>query len=117
MSLPLKRELEILLDAYSDEAPEDATYPYKVFNTKRVGADDGVQKYILEVNVWDQGSYYSKAEAIMDELEQKLHRCNHLNKFGLICCFKGQRQNVPDPDKSIKRVREQFDLTVVEREE
>lgn len=31
--------------------------------------------------------------------------------------FPGQRQNVPDPDKEIKRVREQFEMYVYERED
>ena len=35
----------------------------------------------------------------------------------LIRIFKGQRQPVTDPDKDIKRVREQFEMHVYERED
>lgn len=108
----LKKELESLIGAFCEEAPKDASYPYKVFSAKRISDNDGKQQYILEINVWDQHQYYSRAESLMDELEQKLHRCNHLTDSFLIRIFKGQRENVPDPDKTIKRVREQFEMQV-----
>lgn len=108
----LKKELESLIGAFCEEAPKDTSYPYKVFSAKRISDNDGRQQYILEINVWDQHQYYSRAESLMDELEQKLHRCNYLTDSFLIRIFKGQRENVPDPDKTIKRVREQFEMQV-----
>lgn len=115
--MSLKEELESLTGAFYEEAPKEATYPYKVFSAKRISESGGRQQYILEINVWDQHNYYSRAESMMDELEQKLHRCNHLTDKFLIRIFKGQRENVPDPDKTIKRVRAQFEMQVYEREE
>ena len=83
MSQKLKKELEALTGAFPEEAPKDATYPYKVFFARRISESDGRQQYILEINIWDQHHYYSRAESIMDELEAKLHRCNH--KGGIVC--------------------------------
>lgn len=117
MSQKLKEEIKTLTGAFPDEAPKDVTYPYKVFSANRISESDGRQQYNLEINVWDQHQYYSRAESLMDELEAKLHRCNHMTERFLIRIFKGQRENVPDPDKSIKRVREQFEMYVYEREE
>lgn len=117
MSIDLKKELEQLTGAFYEEAPKEIQYPYAVFSVRRSGETDERQIYILEINVWDQYQYYSRAESIMDELECKLHRCNHLTDRSLIRIFRGQRQNVPDPDKEIKRVREQFEMYVYERED
>jgi len=117
VSLGLTKELEELLGAYNEEAPESADYPYSVFSTVRTGESDGLQTYNLEINVWDQHKNYSRAESTMDALEQKLHRCNYSTDKFLIRIFRGQRQNVVDPDKSIKRVREQFEMQVYLREE
>lgn len=117
MNTNLRKELEQLTDAFCEEAPEDASYPYKVFSAKRVNETDGRQAYSLEINVWDRHQYYSRAESLMDELEHKLHRCNYLTDRYLIRIFQGQRQNVPDQDKEIKRVREQFEMYVYERED
>lgn len=116
MSGALKRELEMLIGAYYEEAPEGAEYPYMVFSVKRLSDNEGKQIFRLEVNVWDQNEYYSRAEGMMDALEQKLHRCNHMTDGFLIRIFRGSRQNVPDPDRTIKRVREQFEMQVFERE-
>ena len=115
--MELNKELENLLGAYYLEAPEAAQYPYKVFEVIRANEREGVQTYTLEVNVWDQHKHYFRAETLMDELERKLHRCNHTTDAFLIRIFRGQRQNVTDPDKSIKRVREQFEMQVYLREE
>ena len=87
-----------------------------VFSEKRLSEDGGRLTYSLEVNAWDQNPYYSRAESMMDCLEKKLHRCNFQTERFLIRIFKGPRQNVPDPDRSIKRVREQFEMHVYEKE-
>ena len=117
MSLDLKKELETLTGAYYEEAPDDAKYPYVVFSMRRLSGDEGPQHYVLEINAWDQGEYYSRAEGVMDALEKKLHRCNYIAERHLIRIFRGARQNVPDPDKTIKRVREQFEMRIYEMEE
>ncbi len=116
MNGDLKRELEALTGAYYEAAPAEADYPYLVFSTQRV-SDDGVKlNYILEVNAWDQHEYYSRAESMLDVLEKKLHRCNLAAGRFFIRIFRGRRQNVPDPDRTIKRVREQFEMQVYERQ-
>lgn len=111
----LKDELEEYLGAYYVEAPEDAEYPYVVFELNRLSEDYDRQAYLLEVNVWDKHKYYSRAEAKMDELEGILNGCYELSTKDLFYVFNGQRQVVPDDDKQIKRVREQFELYLYER--
>lgn len=110
--MSLNKVLEKLTGAYCEEAPEDAVYPYAVFSARRLSESEGVQSYTLEISVWDQHEYYSRAESMMDALEEKLHRCSHRAAGFRIRCFRGHRQNVPDPDRSIKRVREQFEMKI-----
>lgn len=117
MSQKLVRELETLLGGFCEEAPEAAEYPYIVFSAARTGDDGGRQQYILEINVWDQGKFYSRSESVMDNLEKKLHQQVYASEDFLIWIFKGRRQNIPDADKSIKRVREQFEMYVFEKQE
>lgn len=114
--MSLKEVLGELTGAFYEEAPEDAEYPYAVFSTQRLSEDGWLQSYILEINVWDQSAYYSRAESMMDVLEKKLHRCSHMADGFLIRIFKGKRKNVPDPDKTIKRVMEQFEMRVYGKE-
>ena len=76
MNQELRKELEKLTGAFYEEAPTDAAYPYCVFSARRLSESDGRMNYVLEINVWDSHKHYSRAEALMDALEQKLHRCN-----------------------------------------
>lgn len=117
MIINLSKELEKLTGAYCEEAPQKIAFPYAVFSARRLNETDERQAYILEINVWDQHPYYSRAEGMMDDLERKLHKCNQLTDRYLIRIFRGQRQNVPDQDKDLKRVREQFEMYVYERED
>lgn len=115
--MTLNKELEQLTGAFCEEAPQDISYPYAVFNARRLNETDEIQTYSLEINVWDRHQYYSRADKMMDNLERKLNKCNHLTDRYLIRIFRGPRQNVPDQDKDLKRVREQFEMYVYERED
>lgn len=117
MSVDLNKILKEITGAYFEEAPKQASYPYKVFSMRRIGAAGARQVYLLEMNVWDQDEYYSRAEILMDELEKKLHRNSFMTERCLIRIFKGDRRNIQDPDKTIKRVYEQFEMHVYEKEE
>lgn len=111
----LKDELEEYIGAFYNEAPKEAKYPYGVFGLRRLGTEDERQRFVLEVNVWDKSPYYSRAEAMMDEIEEKLDGCLSLSDDTLFYCYIGAREPVEDKDKSIKRIREQFELYCYER--
>ena len=117
MTVKLKKFLEDLLEAYSDEAPENASYPYKVFTIRKISDNDGISHYILEVNAWDRNKTYSRVETLMDILEKKLKKQSFQEEEFLVYTYTGTRDNIPDTDKMIKRIREQFEMRVVEREE
>lgn len=109
------KALETTLGAYQEEAPKTATYPYRTFSAKRLSEADRVEAWQIEVNVWDKNEYYSRAEANMDSLESDIHEKGIITDDYLIQCWKGQRNNVPDEDKQIKRVREMFEAHIILR--
>lgn len=111
----LKDELEEYLGAYYMEAPEHAKYPYAVFELNRLSENDERQAIILEINVWDKHKYYSRAEEMMDTIEGLLHGTYELSNSDIFYCYNGARQPIPDDDKQIKRIREQFELYYYER--
>ena len=103
------------IPVYKNEAPEDAVYPYVVFEARRLSATNFLENYLLEINVWDKYHTYSRVEHFIKKIEKGLDREYDLGKDGLIICYKGNSQPVPDENKQIKRMREQFDMIVVER--
>ncbi len=92
---------------YAYQAPENASYPYVVFDVTQTTADD-VKVGILEVNVWDLWQTHSRADSLLDDIESKLRDSFYKSQGAQFRCFLGDRQHVPDEDKAIKRVREKF---------
>lgn len=111
---------EILEDAtqkstFYQKADKEEGYPYTVFDFRRIGSDYGVDKFILEVNSWDNHETSSRIEKIMDDLETEVHANNIVTEIGSVTIYKGPREPVPDENKDIKRIREQFEMHVVGR--
>lgn len=117
----LKNTVKTMLESVTDipvfyeRAEKDARYPYFVFECRRLSGGNGVEKYVLEVNGWDQASTSSRIEAKMDELEAAIHTLKHNNRDGVVIIYKGPKAPVDDEDKSIRRCREQFEMQVCER--
>ena len=63
--------------AYYLEAPQGAEYPYIVFEPSRVTSESGIDKYDLEVNIWDSYATVSRIDAIMDTLESEIDKYKH----------------------------------------
>ena len=117
----LKTTVQTMLESGTDipvfyeRAEKDARYPYFVFECRRLSESNGVEKYVLEVNGWDQALTSSRIETKMDDLEVAIHALKHSNTDRVIIIYKGSRGPVDDEDKSIRRCREQFEMQVCER--
>lgn len=116
MTNHLIKILEDTIGGKHEEEEVQQIYPYKVFSLKRLTHEGCLSTYDLEVNVWDRNKFYSRAEEMMDELEELLDFGEWLTEKMLIRTFKERRENVKDPDKSIKRIKANFALHVYERE-
>lgn len=99
--------------AFCDEADDREPYPYSVFELKTTS--DMPVIGTLEVNVWDSSKTYSRANDVMDKIEKKVKEELFNNEKFIIRIYPGQRQSVKDPDNTIKRIREQFDIRIAER--
>ena len=116
MTNHLIKILKDVIGGKHEEEEAQQIYPYKVFSLKRLTHEGCLSTYDLEVNVWDSHKFYSRAEEMMDELEELLDFGEWLTEKMLIRTFKERRENVKDPDKSIKRIKANFTLHVYERE-
>lgn len=108
--------LSSVITAYPDEAPESATYPYAVISSKRLTMNDNISSWTVEINVWDKNEYYGRADEKADNIEKMLDFKKIKSGTNLLCLFKAQKDHIEDPDKAIKRVRTQFDMTLYESE-
>lgn len=93
---------------YANEAPEEAEYPYAVFEISTMTGDEIPKAGYLEFNVWDRYPTFSRVDAITDTIEQRLKNRYFKSDAVAFRCFNGDRGHVPDEDKEMKRTRERF---------
>lgn len=114
--LAIVAALSKIIKAYPDEAPVDATYPYAVVSFRRLGIDDNISNWVVEINVWDKHKYNSRAESKADAIESELDFKRIMIDNSLMCLYKSQREDIEDSDDMIKRVRCQFGANIYESE-
>lgn len=117
----LKNTVQAMLEQGTDipvcyqRADKNTLYPYFVYEYRRLSDDSGIERYVLEVNGWDQNQTSSRIEKKMDELERAIHTLKISNEDRVVVIYKGLRNPVDDEDKSIRRCRQQFEMQVCER--
>lgn len=117
IELAIVEALRNTIPTYPDEAPESATYPYAVVSGRRLTIEDNISNWIIEVNVWDKNKYNSRAEAKADAIEKALDYLKiTLTDGSLVRFFKANRDDILDPDETIKRVKVDFTTTIYENE-
>lgn len=99
---------------YYQRAEKDAAFPYVVFEIRRLGESDGIERCVLELNAWNQDMTASAIEDIMDQIEEGIHRNLQTEENRTYIIYRGPRQPVDDEDKSIRRIREQFEMQLCE---
>ena len=103
-----------IIDVYNEEADEEAGYPYAVTEINLV-APGVVNRYEIEINVWDKYKTMSRANNLMDKIEEKLDKEVIRQENCTLYIARGNtRGKVADEDKTIKRVRALFILDYTE---
>lgn len=100
---------------YYQRAPKGAKYPFYVFDFRLITKDNGVKKYTLEVNAWDQHETSSRIECGMDDIEAAADQNRIFNEDRMLITYTGAREAIDDEDKTIRRIREQLEMQVCER--
>lgn len=100
----------VATNVYYEQAPDNATYPYLVFDLTDIYHQDGKTLMELEVNVLDYGTNTASAELIADTLQETLHRADYINSFLQYRLYRGLRQKVEEEDKQLIRRRLTFEL-------
>lgn len=106
--------LEVTEKVNYKRADKNMLYPYLVYEARRLSSENGIDKYVLEVNAWDKKETEARIAAMMDQLERHIDGLKKYDKNTALIIHKGPREGIDDEDKSIKRIREQFELVVCE---
>lgn len=94
---------------YHENAPQNAEYPYIVFNI-----NDGLKSHrddlILIIDIWDRNDSSMRIEDLTDMIDTLLDEANLPNEFVLPTFYRQQRLKVEDEDKTLKRRQLRFNV-------
>lgn len=102
--------------SFYEQAELSADYPYSVFDMRRMTATEGIERYALEVNVWDKYKTYSRVDYIADAIERDMDKTVLMINSAVLTMHKDSRQIIEDEDKNIRRIRLQMELIIVAKE-
>lgn len=101
------------MQAYPNEAPKDALYPYAVISTKRLQSGT-INQYRMSVNIWDQRNTWNRAEALARELEKRIDHMRFEFNDGAGMVYKDTNESVVCDDKKLKKIELTFEVRTVE---
>jgi hypothetical protein len=91
---------------YYENAPDDAGYPYLVYDLPNSIDDGSLEQFVLDVDGWDYPSNgdTTALETLMDNADKQLHRKTIVINSELAMTFyRENRLTVRDDDKRIRR--------------
>lgn len=92
---------------YHEVAPDNAEYPYIVFNVS-----DGFKSHrddlTLIIDIWDRNNSSMGIEDLTDSIDNLLDKANIHNEFVLTTFYRQTRMKVEDPDTKLKRRQLRF---------
>lgn len=98
--------------AYEGVAPDNASFPYAVFDLERV-TEEPVERIQLDIRAWDKGEYPDRIDDMLDRLQIKMNGMVYKKEGLSIRIFKGTiRQAVPDPDRTIRGIRTTYEISL-----
>jgi hypothetical protein len=91
---------------YYQHAPNEAVYPYLVYDFPNSTDDGLMERFVLEVDGWDRPTDgdTTSLETLMDNADKELHRkVIVVNGELALIFYRENRLSLPDDDQRIKR--------------
>jgi hypothetical protein len=87
-------------------APDDAVYPYLVYDLPNSNDDGSLEQFVLDVDGWDYPANGDTTvlETLMDDVDKQLHRkTTVINKELSMTFYRENRLPLKDDDSRIRR--------------
>jgi hypothetical protein len=89
---------------YFQHAPDKTTYPYVVYDLPNSTDDGLMERFVLEVDGWDDSKDTNGIETLMNSVDSKLHRkVLVVNGELALIFYRENRLSLPDDDPRIRR--------------
>jgi hypothetical protein len=119
--LEIKESIKAILNTlharvFYNDAPDDAIYPYVVFNLPNSIDSGTLENFVLDVDVWDDNSDTTDLETLIGNIDSQLHKKSVVidNKLGFVI-YRENRIPLDDEDVRIKRRKYVYQLRSYEK--
>lgn len=101
---------------FYNDAPQDAVFPYVVFNLPNSVDSGTLENFVLDIDVWDDNSDTTDLETLIDNIDTALHKKSVVidDKLGFII-YRENRMNLTDEDVRVKRRKYIYQLRSYEK--
>lgn len=88
---------------YFQIAPDNATYPFVVFELPNSMDDGSMERFILDIDIWDDESDTTTLESIAGEIDKGLHRSTYISNGVGATFYRENRLSLLDNDSRLRR--------------
>jgi|SRR5690625_3004032 len=112
-----RKLLEIHPRVYFDTAPDDAVFPYVVFNFPNDFTIEELEVFNLDVDVWDRpvDGDTNEIDAVSSGIWRGLHKCRYMDNNIQFSVYRANRLMPDDDDPLIRRRKLIFELRYFDR--
>ena len=107
--LELRTEIQRILKTlhprvFFNVAPDDAVFPYVVFDLPNSVDSGDLENYVMDIDVWDTNTDTTTLETLIGTIDNALHRKSIVlgGKMGFVI-YRENRLTLTDDDKRIRR--------------
>lgn len=102
-------------EVYYEEAPDNAVYPYVIYNFVDSNDEDSMEQIMLEIDAWDTpiNNNTIPLETVIGTIDNKLNNIVISVNGVFFSIYRENRRNVPDSDKRIRRRQYEYQIRVM----
>jgi hypothetical protein len=101
---------------YHQSAPDNAVYPYFVYNLPNSVDDGSLEQFVLDIDCWDISLDTTALETLINSADKVLHRKTIVVDDNLSMTFyRNNRLTLTDEDPRIRRRKYIYEVRTFER--
>jgi hypothetical protein len=97
---------------YYQHAPDDAIYPFIVYDLPNSTDNGTMENFVLEIDAWDDKTDTIPLESLIGTIDEGLHRRSVVTEGISLTFYRENRLSLTDPDKRLRRRQYVYQIRV-----